>query len=78
MARPKPTFQTVQILLRLHPDTVAGVDAARGDMSRQTWIAGLINSTLARAMPPLSPERVGEIMRKICAPMPSPSGRLSK
>ena len=47
MPRPKPDVAAVSVLLRLHPDTLAAIDAARGDTPRTMWIRALINSHVA-------------------------------
>ena len=42
MPRPKPDFQAVPVMLRMHPDAVAMLDNQRGEHTRVRWIEELI------------------------------------
>ncbi len=42
MPRPKPAVKPVQVLLRLHPDTVGALDIFRAEQSRSAFVSDLI------------------------------------
>ncbi|MDE2105141.1 MAG: hypothetical protein KGL39_48385 [Patescibacteria group bacterium] len=46
MSRPKPEHETVQVLLRLHPEVIAVIDKLRGDLSRAAWITACVGRDL--------------------------------
>lgn len=71
MPRPKPDFEAVQVLLRLHPDDVAMIDKLRGDRSRAEWIKGLVTVKLASLLPDLPPKAVANVMRNLRETEPS-------
>lgn len=65
MPRPKPDVELVQVLIRLHPDSIAMLDERRGEQSRPQMIATVINAWLADQLPPVSAEAAGRIMREL-------------
>ena len=45
MPRPKPEIARVQIALRFKPETLAMIDAARGEASRADYIENALTAT---------------------------------
>jgi biotin carboxyl carrier protein len=65
--RPKPDFEAVAILLRLHPSFAEAIDKYRGEHSRSRWIEMLVKAWIVDQMPPLSPDQVRDGMARITA-----------
>lgn len=49
MPRPKRGYDLVPLMVRVHPDTAAWIDAQRGERSRSDFVKGLVLKTMRPA-----------------------------